>query len=45
MHMRKILALVAMTGSFAFALGMNCIPNVPNLFGGITGQLNGLLGQ
>jgi hypothetical protein len=43
--MRKVIALVAMSGSFVLALGLNCIPNVPNLFSGITGQLNALIGN
>lgn len=40
--MRKILALVATSGSFAFALGLNCIPNVPNLFGDFGEQFSNL---
>lgn len=42
--MRKILALVAITGTFAFELGMNCIPNVPNLFGDFGEQFSNLFG-
>jgi len=41
---RKLLALVVLTGSFVLELGYNCIPNVPNLFSGITDQLGGILG-
>lgn len=41
---RKFLTLAALSGSFVLTLGYNCIPNVPNLFSGITGQFGGLLG-
>lgn len=41
---RRVLALVALSGSFVLTLGYNCIPNVPNLFSGITDQIGGVLG-
>jgi hypothetical protein len=42
MDMRKILALVTLTASFAFALGYNCIPNIG--ITSITDQIRGIFG-
>lgn len=41
---RKFLALTALSGSFVLALGYNCIPNVPNLFGDFGEQFSNLFG-
>lgn len=43
--MRKILALLLLSGSFALASGINCIPNVGSAFAGLQTQLNALLGR
>jgi hypothetical protein len=42
MRKSKILALAAISGSFVFELGYNCIPNVPNLFGDFGEQFSNL---
>jgi hypothetical protein len=43
MSKSKLAALVLLSGSYMLALGMNCIPNVPNLFGNL--GLGNLFGQ
>lgn len=41
MSKAKLFTLMMLSGGFVMALGINCLPNVGNVFGGL---LNGILG-